>query len=136
MPILRSIIRDIWVKGILKYKPWVLRFFGAKVGKGCIVYTSLKNFDKFYTNKIEIGNNVTITKNVIILCHDMAEGKQSIGRVKIGDNSFIGMNSIILPNVVIGKNVIVGAGSIVTNHIPDNVTAAGNPARIVKHHHN
>lgn len=136
MPVLRSIIRDIWVKGILKYKPWVLRFFGAKVGKGCIIYTSLRNFDKFYTNKIEIGNNVTITKNVIILCHDMAEGKQTMGHVKICDNSFIGVNSMILPNVAIGKNVIIGAGSIVTKDIPDNVIAVGNPARVIKQRDN
>lgn len=132
MLIIRSIIRDIWIKGILRYKPLVLRLFGAKIGEGCVIYTSLRNFDKFYTNMIEIGNNVTITKNVVLLCHDMAKGKQSTGRIKIGDNSFIGMNSIILPNVVIGTNVIIGAGSVVTRDIPDNVIAAGNPVKIIK----
>lgn len=132
MPTIRSIIRDIWVKGVLKYKPFILRLLGAKVGKKCIIYTSLRNFDKFYTNLIEIGNNVTITKNVIVLCHDMAKGKQVTGHVKIGDNSFIGVNSVILPNVVIGKNVIIGAGSIVTKDIPDKVIAAGNPTKIIR----
>lgn len=133
MPIIRSIIRDIWIKGILRYKPWILRFFGAKIGKGCIIYTSLRNFDKFYTNLIEIGNDVTITKNVILLCHDMAKGKQKTGCIKIGSNSFIGINSVILPNVVVGKNVIIGAGSIVTKNIPDNAIAIGNPIKIVKY---
>lgn len=132
MPVLRSIIRDIWVKGLLKYKPWVLRLFGAKIGKGCIIYTSLRNFDKFYTHMIKIGNNVTITKNVILLCHDMAKGKQAIGHIKIGDNSFIGMNSIILPDVVIGRNTIIGAGSVVIKDVPASVIAAGNPARVIK----
>jgi len=54
-----------------------------------------------------------------------------IGRVKIGDNVFIGANSIILPDVQIGSNVIVGAGSVVTNDIPDGCLVVGNPARIV-----
>lgn len=133
MPLIRGIIREIWVKGILRYKPLVLRLFGAKIGKNCIIYTSLKNFDKYYTHLVEIGDNVTITKNVILLCHDIAKGKQITGHVKIGDNSFIGVNSVILPNVVIGKNVIIGAGSIVTKDVPDDVTAAGNPAEVINY---
>jgi len=131
MPLIKGIIRGVWVKGILKYKPLVLRLFGAKIGKNCTIYTSLRNFDKYYTHLIEIGDNVTITKNVILLCHDISKGEQKTGRIEIGDNSFIGINSIILPNVIIGKNVIIGAGSIVVKNIPDDVTAAGNPAKVI-----
>lgn len=50
----------------------------------------------------------------------------------IGDNVFIGARSVILPGVHIGNNVIVGAGSVVTKSIPDNMVAAGNPARLLK----
>ena len=32
----------------------------------------------------------------------------------------------------IGENSIVGAGSVVTKDVPDNVIAAGNPAKVVK----
>lgn len=53
------------------------------------------------------------------------------GKTTIGDNVFIGMNSIVLMGAAIGNNVIIGAGSIVNGKIPDNVVAAGNPARII-----
>jgi len=138
--LIRKILREIWVKIILKYKVLILRALGAKIGKGCHIYTSLRNFDKIYTDMIEIGNNVTITKGVILLCHDMGKGyifkkkhnDEIIGKVKIGNNCFIGMNSIILPKVKIRDNVIVGAGSVVTKNIQDNVVVAGNPVKVIK----
>jgi maltose O-acetyltransferase len=37
----------------------------------------------------------------------------------------------VLPNVNIGNNVIIGAGSVVTNDIPNNSLAVGNPARVI-----
>jgi UDP-2-acetamido-3-amino-2,3-dideoxy-glucuronate N-acetyltransferase len=44
----------------------------------------------------------------------------------------IGSNATILCGITIGANSIIGAGSVVTRDIPDNVIAAGNPARIVR----
>jgi maltose O-acetyltransferase len=85
---------------------------------------------------IEIGNNVTLAPNVILLAHDaslkMLCGLSKLGRITIGDNVFIGANSVILPNVSIGSNVIVGAGSVVTKDIPDDSVYAGNPARYIR----
>jgi maltose O-acetyltransferase len=54
-----------------------------------------------------------------------------IGKVTIGNRVFIGASSVILPGVTIGSNVIIGAGSVVTKDIPDNVVAAGNPAKVL-----
>ncbi len=83
---------------------------------------------------LEIGNNCTIT-HTTILTHDgstkMHIGYSRVGRVKIGDNVFIGQNSVILPGVKIGSNVVVGTGSIVMGDIPDNSVVMGNPARII-----
>lgn len=52
--------------------------------------------------------------------------------VKIGSFTWIGGGSIILPGVTIGSNVIIGAGSVITESIPDNAIACGNPCRIKK----
>ena len=52
--------------------------------------------------------------------------------VHIGSYSWIGGGSIILPGVTIGDNVVIGAGSVVTESVPDNAIACGNPCRILK----
>lgn len=52
--------------------------------------------------------------------------------IHLKDNVWLGYRSIICKGVTIGENSIIGAGSVVVNDIPDNVIAAGNPAKIVK----
>lgn len=84
---------------------------------------------------IEIGNDVTIAPDSLILSHDgstkKAIGYSKIGKVVIGSNVFVGTKCIILPNTVIGNNVVIGAGSIVSGNIPDNTLVVGNPAKVV-----
>ncbi len=82
---------------------------------------------------ITIGDNVTLAPRVHILAHDASTchhlGYARIGRVTIGNNVFIGADTVILPGVTIGDNTVIGANSTVTKSIPDNVVAAGNPAK-------
>lgn len=52
--------------------------------------------------------------------------------VHLRNNVWLGYRSIICKGVTIGENSVIGAGSVVTGDIPDNVVAAGNPARVVK----
>ena len=89
--------------------------------------------------------NITIQENVLIgvNCaiidndgHDLAsdnrtESSQS-ATVTIEKNVFIGDNVTILKGVTIGENSVIGFGSIVTNDIPKNVIAAGNPAKVIR----
>lgn len=51
------------------------------------------------------------------------------GKVNIGNNVFIGMNTVILRNVNIGNDVIIGAGSIVSKDCESGWVYAGNPAK-------
>ena len=46
--------------------------------------------------------------------------------------SRIGSGSIILPGVVIGRNAVIGAGSVVTESIPNEWVAYGNPAKLIR----
>lgn len=110
---------------------------GAKVGKNCRFY-SLNMFSEPYL--IEIGDNVIVSGQVIFVTHDggvflfIDEAPDILGhfgRIKVGNNCFIGMGAIILPNVEIGDNCIIGAGAVVIDSIPDNSVAVGNPAKVI-----
>ena len=54
------------------------------------------------------------------------------GRIEVGNNVQIGSNAMILPGVKIGSNVIIGAGAIVTKDIPDDSVAVGIPAKVIE----
>lgn len=59
------------------------------------------------------------------------ETMDKMGRIKVGNNCFIGLGSRIMGGVIIGDNCIIGAGSIVTKSVPSNTVVAGVPAKIL-----
>ena len=82
-------------------------------------------FDTINPAYFEIGDNVTITMNCVLLMHyvkPLENGQLSwhLGKLKIGNNVFVGANSVIAKPVTIGNNVVIAAGSIVTKDIPSN----------------
>jgi virginiamycin A acetyltransferase len=50
--------------------------------------------------------------------------------VRIGANSWVGSAAVVMADV--GARTIVGAGAVVTKALPDQVVAAGIPARVVR----
>jgi maltose O-acetyltransferase len=50
--------------------------------------------------------------------------------IQIGSRAWIGGGTIVMPGVTIGDDVTIGAGSIVTQDIPPNVLAFGQPCRV------
>lgn len=78
----------------------------------------------------QIGPNVSIISSNHRL-EDLRE--HDIGRVEIGEYSWLGAGAVILPNVVLGPFTIVGAGSVVTRSFPEGYAViAGNPARKIR----
>ncbi len=118
-----------------------LRRQGASVGERVNIYAPNRILiDMSRPWLIDIGDDVQITEDVTILTHgyDWAvlkgvygEVLGSSGRVKIGNNVFIGMKTTILKGVHIGNNVIIGANSLVNKDIPDNCVVVGNPAKVI-----
>lgn len=52
--------------------------------------------------------------------------------IEVGNNVWIGGNVVVLPGVKIGDNTVIGAGSVVTKDIPSGVVAVGNPCKVIK----
>lgn len=115
-----------------KYSPEYLRSCGATIGENCHIYAKFIDIPHCFLLTVE--DNATIS-SATILMHDGSTfkhlGYSRVGRVTIGERSFVGAAAIILPGVTIGKNCIIGAGAVVTKDIPDGVIVAGNPARII-----
>lgn len=118
------------------------KVLGVKFGKGCkFIGNPVSTFGS-EPWAVNIGDHVEITNGVQIITHDGAlwvlrekerfKKTDIIKPVRIGDNVFIGVNSVILGGVSIGSNVIIGAGSVVNRDIPDNVVAAGIPAKVIE----
>lgn len=114
----------------------------------CEYGTHIKTGKNFFANynctmidvaKITFGDNCMLGPNVSIYTagHPIHHATRNSGyeygmEVTVGDNVWIGGSVTIVPGVHIGNNVVIGAGSVVTKDIPDNVVAAGNPARVIK----
>lgn len=113
------------VRGVENIQKGILCDPGDNIG----VYIQAKN-------GIIFGNNVGISPGCKIISanhNDEDHLKHDDGPpIKIGNNVFIYANAVVLPGVEIGDNVIIGAGSVVTNDIPSNSVAVGNPCKVIK----
>ena len=82
---------------------------------------------------VTIEDDVFIGPNVSFLNdkYPRARGEWKLLKAVVKKGASIGGGCTIMP-VTIGKNSLIGAGSVVTNDIPDNVLAFGNPARVIR----
>lgn len=141
---LQIISDEIYMNHFTRY----LKKIGIKI-KGTPKYiNSDVYFDSKDYTKISIGNNITISREVMFLTHDYSittafaalgeiieRGKGEVyflKEISVGDNCFIGARASILPGTSIGNNVIIGSGSVVKGIIPDNSIVVGNPCKIIK----
>lgn len=87
-------------------------------------------------SRVRIGASSMLAAGVYITdadWHDLYDRTRAIGTtapVTLGENVWVGDGSIVCKGVNIGRNSVIGAGSVVASDIPDNVIAAGNPAKV------
>jgi maltose O-acetyltransferase len=88
---------------------------------------------------IEIGERAQIGPAVQLLTADhprdaesRRNGLENAKPISIGADAWLGCGAIVLPGVSVGENSVIGAGSVVTRDVPENVVAAGNPARVLR----
>ncbi|WP_418667983.1 acyltransferase [Allofournierella sp.] len=136
--IFRNLKFEYWRSSSEKYVTY-LRKKGVRIGENVTFHDPRDTvIDITQPTLIEIGNNVEITKGVVVLCHDLAWAVQKqlngdvLGcnrAVHIGNNVFVGINAIILEGVEIGDNIVIGSGSVVTKDLDSDAVYAGVPAK-------
>ncbi|HDH7847170.1 putative colanic acid biosynthesis acetyltransferase [Raoultella ornithinolytica] len=136
-----------------KWRVFLLRLFGAKIGKNVIIRPTVK---VTYPWKVQIGDyswvgddvvlyslgNIFIGNNSIIsqksyICagsHEYMKESFDITQedISIGNSSWLATDVFVAPGVVIGDNTVIGARSSVFSDIPSNSICIGSPATKVR----
>ena len=127
-------IRSVYIKHFYSLEKQA-QISGVKIGKNNQILGAFWSSEPYL---IEIGDDCQITAGVKFFTHGGAKVARIIdptfdcfGKVKIGNNVYIGTNSLIMPGVTVGDNVLIAAGSVVTHSVPSNVVVGGNPAHII-----
>lgn len=91
------------------------------------------------TVNIKVGKHVIINLDCTIghdaIIEDYTTVLPSVnlsGNTKTKKYTTLGTGTKVIQGVTIGENVMIGAGTIVIKDVESNVTAVGNPARIIK----
>ena len=133
-----------------RLKAWILRRFGARIGRGLVVKPHVR---VKYPWRLEVGDHCWIGQGAWIdnledvalgshvcvsqlayLCtgsHDyLSPGFDLIVKpITVGDGAWLAARCVVCPGVSIGPNAVVAAGSVVTRDVPAAAVVAGNPAR-------
>ena len=158
-----QIRRVIWAFGMVLFRwsprpffgfrRWLLRLFGATVGKEVHVYpsthiyfpwnleigewSSIGEWALIYNlGKVTIGSRATLSQRIHICAgtHDYRTPDMLLLKppVRVGDAAWICADAYIGAGVVVGEGAVVGARSVVVKDVPSWMVVAGNPARVIK----
>jgi len=101
---------------------------GVVICGGVVVNTGTK-----IKNNVILNTGSTVDHHNLIHDHvHIAPGCALGGNVVLGEGTLLGIGSTIMPQKSVGSWSTVGAGGVVTNSIPNNVTAVGIPAQVKK----
>ena len=99
---------------------------GATIGKGFFIDHGA---GVVIGETAEIGDNCTLYQGVTLGGTGKESGKR---HPTLGDNVMVGAGAKCLGNFTIGSNSKIASGAVVLGDVPENSTAVGIPAHIVK----
>ncbi|HXJ71427.1 MAG TPA: putative colanic acid biosynthesis acetyltransferase [Candidatus Dormibacteraeota bacterium] len=139
-----------WLHG---WRRFLLRSFGAKIGRGTFPFPSAKiwapwnleigdhcaladHVDCYCVDKIVIGSNVTVSQ-YSFLCtasHDYEDPHMALitAPITIGDGAWVTADVFIGPGVNVGEGAVIAARASVFRDVPPWTVVAGNPAKVIK----
>ena len=135
------------------WRRFVLRCFGARIGKGVHIYSSSKVYfpwnleigdwsaigeEAFIYNLglVRIGSRVTISQRAHLCAgtHDYTKADMPLLKipVEICDQVWVCADAFVGPGVVVGAGAVVGARAVVVGNVDPWTVVGGNPARVIK----
>ena len=136
-----------------KWRNFVLRLFGAKIGKNVIIRPSVTIT---YPWKVSIGDNSWIGDDVVLYSlGDIEIGSNTVisqksyictgshdynavdfpiyaKKITIGNECWLATDVFVSPGISISKGVVVGARSSVIHDLEAHSVYVGSPARFIK----
>lgn len=134
------------------WRCWVLRLFGARVGRHVRVAASTHIYmpwnveigewaaigpDVFIYSlgKVRIGERATVSyrSHVCAGTHDFSDPAIPLLKpsVRIEDDAWIGTEAFIGPGIVVGRGAIVAARAVVVKNVDSGMMVGGHPARVI-----
>ncbi|MCS5489189.1 WcaF family extracellular polysaccharide biosynthesis acetyltransferase [Algoriphagus limi] len=135
------------------FKVALLRFFGAKVGKGVVIkpHVNIKypwfleigdhvwigeNVWIDNLTKVEIQSNVCISQGAMLLTGNHNYKKPSfdlmVGSITLEEGVWIGAKSVVCPGVICSSHSVLAVGSVATHDLEPFTIYQGNPAKAVR----
>ncbi|WP_232463472.1 acetyltransferase [Tumebacillus avium] len=101
---------------------------GTLVMPGCII-----NADSRIGQQVILNTAATVDHDCVVgdYAH-LSPGVHLAGAVQIGALTHVGIGASVIQTVQIGARAVIGAGAAVVRNIPDDVTAVGVPAKVIK----
>ena len=134
-------------------KVLLLRWFGAKIGKGVVIKPSvnikypwrLEIGDYTWIGEnvwidnlanVTIGNNVCISQGAMLLCGNHNYKKTTfdliINNITLEDGSWVGAQSIVCPGVTLHSHSVLGVNSVANHDLEPYSIYQGNPAQKIR----
>ena len=99
---------------------------GATIGKGLFIDHGM---GVVIGETAEIGDNCTIYQGVTLGGTGKDHGKR---QPTLGNNVLVGSGAKVLGPFKVGDNARIAAGAVVLTEVPENATAVGVPAKVVR----
>ena len=136
-----------------KWRNFLLRCFGAKIGKGVIIRPTVKitypwklkigdyswvgdNAELYTLGEIDIGDNVVISQKSYLCAATHDYTKETFDmldkKITIEDEVWLAADVYIAPGITVKKGALVGARSSVFNDMPEGMVCLGCPAKSVR----
>ena len=156
-------MRVLWLPGqyLLRWSPrpffgwrrWVLRLFGATVGRDVHVHNSTRvtmpwnltlrdwaavGEDVLIYNlgPVEVGERATVSHRAHLCAgtHDYRRADLPLLKppIVVGPQAWVCADAFVGPGVTVGEGAIVGAAAVVTRDVADWMIVSGNPAAEIK----